>query len=101
MAAGIPRERLSERVRAALAEGDVVLTAGAGFGKTTLLEQALAGSTAPVAWISGSEADRNPGLLLMRIVRALALAGPEPPTRSPSAWRQRPSRSTPRRSRPS
>ena len=56
--------------------GSVVLTAGAGFGKTTLLEQALADADRRAAWISCSDTYRAPGVLVVRIVDAIADAAP-------------------------
>ena len=70
----IPRDRLAARVADALEPGSVTLIAGAGFGKTTILEQALAGRTA--AWLSCSEGERAPGTLLMRVVDGVASAAP-------------------------
>jgi DNA-binding SARP family transcriptional activator len=54
----------------------VLLTAGGGFGKTTVLEQVLAESDRPVAWVSCAEAERTAGVLLKRIVDAIAIAAP-------------------------
>jgi DNA-binding SARP family transcriptional activator len=63
-------------VRSSLEAGGLVLTAGAGCGKTIAVEQALAGSGWPVAWIACSPASRSPGLFATRIVRAIAAAVP-------------------------
>ena len=63
-------------VRDALDAGGVILTAGGGSGKTTILELALEGSPTPSAWIACSDSDRSPGVLLLRIVRAIAAAVP-------------------------
>lgn len=70
----IARSRLASRVASALDSGSVVITAGAGSGKTTILEQALDGRTA--AWLSCTDGERAPGTLLMRIVQVLARAAP-------------------------
>ena len=72
----IVRPRLTGRVSAALETGNLLLSAGGGFGKTTLLEQALAESGAPAAWVSCAEAERSAGVLLKRIVDAIAVAAP-------------------------
>ena len=69
------RSRVAARVQNALDEGSVILTAGAGCGKTTVLDQALRDAPA-VAWISCSPADRAPGALLLRIVESIADAVP-------------------------
>ena len=71
----ISRSRLAARVKAALDEGSVILTAGGGCGKTTALDQAVRDAPA-VAWVSCSPADRAPGTLLLRIVEAIADAAP-------------------------
>src|SRR5687767_11985899 len=73
---GIPRDRLASRLAAALDSGCVVLTAGAGFGKTTALDAAVRRNGMRVAWVSCSEAERTSGTLLMRIVAAVAQAAP-------------------------
>jgi ATP/maltotriose-dependent transcriptional regulator MalT/DNA-binding SARP family transcriptional activator len=54
----------------------VILTAGAGYGKTTILEQAMSGGEIPAAWISCSDVERAPGPLLTRIVEAVGAAVP-------------------------
>jgi ATP/maltotriose-dependent transcriptional regulator MalT/DNA-binding SARP family transcriptional activator len=71
----IPRGRLAAKVADALDTGSVILTAGGGCGKTTVLDQALRDAPA-VAWISCSPAERAPGTLLLRIVEAIATAAP-------------------------
>jgi DNA-binding SARP family transcriptional activator/tetratricopeptide (TPR) repeat protein len=63
-------------VTGALDSGSLVVTAGAGCGKTTILEESLAGERRSVAWIRCSERERAPGVLLMRIVDAIADAAP-------------------------
>jgi ATP/maltotriose-dependent transcriptional regulator MalT/DNA-binding SARP family transcriptional activator len=70
----IPRSRLTARIADALDSGNLILTAGAGFGKTTVLEQALDGRS--TAWLSCSEAERAAGALMLRIVDAVADAAP-------------------------
>jgi DNA-binding SARP family transcriptional activator len=70
----VRRTRLAARVDDALAAGSVIITAGAGSGKTTILEQALEGRA--VAWLSCSEGEREPGALLMRLIAAIADAIP-------------------------
>ena len=70
----VARPRLAARVRDAIDTGALLLTAGAGCGKTTLLEQALL--AAPTAWVSCSDAERAPGALLARIIDAVATSVP-------------------------
>lgn len=58
----VERPRLTSKLREALESGSLLVTAGAGFGKTTVLERALRqrGGGA-VAWIACTETDREPG----------------------------------------
>jgi ATP/maltotriose-dependent transcriptional regulator MalT/DNA-binding SARP family transcriptional activator len=72
----ISRPRLAGRLSDALDAGSVMLTAGAGCGKTTILEQVLSEMPGPAAWVSCSERDRDPGALLIGVVRAIAVAVP-------------------------
>ena len=72
----IERGRLAQPLRAALDAGGVVLVAGAGFGKTTVLEQVLAEDGAQVAWVGCTDTDRAPGSLLLRIVGAIGAVAP-------------------------
>jgi ATP/maltotriose-dependent transcriptional regulator MalT/DNA-binding SARP family transcriptional activator len=72
----ISRPRLAGRVGDALESGSVLIIAGAGCGKTTILEQALAEVPGSVAWISCADSERAPGNLLMRILDAIADALP-------------------------
>ncbi|MGH2955368.1 MAG: BTAD domain-containing putative transcriptional regulator [Solirubrobacterales bacterium] len=72
----ISRSRLGRRLRDALDSGSVIITAGAGFGKTTALEQALRDAPTPVAWVTCSDAERVAGALLMRVVNGIAVAAP-------------------------
>jgi ATP/maltotriose-dependent transcriptional regulator MalT/DNA-binding SARP family transcriptional activator len=70
----IPRVRLAARIGDALETGSLIVTAGAGYGKTTALEQGLGERVA--VWLSCSQAERAPGTLLMRIVKGVAGAAP-------------------------
>jgi ATP/maltotriose-dependent transcriptional regulator MalT/DNA-binding SARP family transcriptional activator len=70
----IPRGRLAARIADALGRGSLIVTAGAGYGKTMALEQGLEGHVP--AWLSCTEAERAPGTLLVRIVGAVADAAP-------------------------
>lgn len=72
--ARIPREELVERVRAGLDAGSVLLVAGAGFGKTTILERALEGRHA--VWVSCAESDAHKGHLLSKLMDGLRAAVP-------------------------
>ena len=72
----IGRSRLTARMQAALSSGSMLLTAAAGCGKTTAVEQALSGSTTPLAWVGCSPAARSPGVLVMQLVAAISRAVP-------------------------
>ncbi|MGH2962840.1 MAG: BTAD domain-containing putative transcriptional regulator [Solirubrobacterales bacterium] len=63
-------------MRDALDSGCLLLIAGGGCGKTTILDQALTEVPEPVAWVSSSPTERAPGTLLMRILYAIGAAIP-------------------------
>jgi len=75
----VPRPRLIERLNAGLRQTGGALTlvsAPAGFGKTTLLSEWIAGcaQTEPkvrVAWLSLDEGDNDPARFLAYFVAAL------------------------------
>lgn len=67
------RPQLAGRIRRALEAGSLLVTAGAGFGKTTVLEQALDGAA---AWVPVTTTERDPGALLMRIVAGVSQVVP-------------------------
>ncbi|GAA2727126.1 tetratricopeptide repeat protein [Cellulomonas aerilata] len=79
-----PRRRLVERPRLVerLPTEDgpmprlVLVAAPAGFGKTTLLTQWLAGSPARVAWLALDAADSDPRPFLSHLVAAIQVAAP-------------------------
>jgi LuxR family maltose regulon positive regulatory protein len=58
----VPRPALIEKLNAGLARKLTLLSAPAGFGKTTLLSEwiASAGSRLPVAWVSLDSGDNDP-----------------------------------------
>lgn len=72
----IPRPRLVARVTRALAGQSVVVVAPAGYGKTTLIEEALAAEEVRVAWVRCTPADRHAGRLLGSLARAVEDAVP-------------------------
>lgn len=72
----IARPGLAERVNRALDSGSIVLTAGAGCGKTIALEQALALRPSPSVWLRCRPADQDPGTLLRRLVQMLSQVAP-------------------------
>ncbi|HEY2595040.1 MAG TPA: AAA family ATPase, partial [Chloroflexota bacterium] len=74
----VQRTDLLERIRVAN-PGVVVVSAPAGYGKTTLMSQLAATSERPVAWVSLSEADNDPLQLLMELATALDRCTPLDP----------------------
>ncbi|MGH2517262.1 MAG: hypothetical protein ACRDHP_16555, partial [Ktedonobacterales bacterium] len=77
----IPREYALAKVEAHLGRqrtsGDVLLvSAPAGYGKTTLLAQWAAASSVPVAWYHMDEGDDDPATFILGVVRALREALP-------------------------
>jgi LuxR family transcriptional regulator, maltose regulon positive regulatory protein len=88
------RPRLIERLNEGLSLGCklTLISASAGFGKTTLVSEWVAGRERPVAWLSLDEGDNDPARFLAYIVAALqtikanigegvldALQTPQPP----------------------
>ena len=70
----IERRELADRVRAAIERGSIGLVAGAGYGKTVLVEQALEGRTA--AWMSCRFRDLEVDRLLVDALQAIRRAVP-------------------------
>ena len=72
----VPRPRLTDRLGVGQCPRLVLVSAPAGFGKTTLLCQWLADSTQiHVAWLSLDEADNDPARFLEHVVAALQVVG--------------------------
>lgn len=67
----VVRPRLIARLDEGLQRGLTLISAPAGFGKTTLISEWVAGGRRPVAWLSLDESDNNPSLFLMYLVAAL------------------------------
>ena len=65
------RPRLIERLNEALHRKLTLLSASAGFGKTTLLGEWVAGCERPAAWLSVDEGDNDPARFLTYLVAAL------------------------------
>ena len=91
------RPRLIERLNEGLAAGHKVtlVSAPAGFGKSTVVAEWVAGCGRPVAWLSLDEGDSDLGRFLAYLIAALqtvapgngdgvlaALRSPQPPFRS-------------------
>src|SRR6266498_3872698 len=88
------RPRLIERMNEGLRAGHklILISAPAGFGKTTLVSEWVASSERPVAWLSLDEGDNDPTRFLAYFVAALqrlsanigagvlkAIRSPQPP----------------------
>lgn len=72
----IERPRLAAAVDEALRSGPLLVVAGPGFGKTTLLEQALREPARRLAWVACTDAERDQGRLLLGLVGAIRRAVP-------------------------
>jgi len=76
----VARRRLSERLSRGAESALTLVSAPAGFGKTTLLTEWLAGAGADgrsCAWLSLDQRDNDPALLWSYLVAALQTASPE------------------------
>ena len=67
----VRRPRLIERLNEGLHRKLTLISAPAGFGKTTLVSEWLAGCGQPVAWLSLDEGDNDPARFLAYLVAAL------------------------------
>ena len=67
------RPQLIERLNEGLAQGRklTLVSAAAGFGKTTLVSEWVAGCGRPVAWLSLDEGDNDPARFLAYLIAAL------------------------------
>jgi LuxR family transcriptional regulator, maltose regulon positive regulatory protein len=67
------RPRLTERLNHGLSAGCklTLISAPAGFGKTTLVSEWLAGCGRPVAWLSLDDGDADPTRFLFYFIAAL------------------------------
>jgi LuxR family transcriptional regulator, maltose regulon positive regulatory protein len=72
------RPRLIERLNeGALHRKLTLVSAPAGFGKTTLLGEWVAGLSRPAAWLSLDEGDNDPARFLAYLVAALRTIAPK------------------------
>src|SRR6185295_1138591 len=67
----VRRLRLTERLNEGLHRKLTLISAPAGFGKTTLVSEWVEGITRPTAWLSLDEADSDPTRFLAYVVAAL------------------------------
>src|ERR671916_2116494 len=72
----VPRPRLIERLNEGLHRKLTLVSAPAGFGKTTLLGEWLAGCDRQAAWLSLDERDSDPARFLTYLVAALQTIDP-------------------------
>src|SRR3954453_12880492 len=72
----VRRSRLLEPLHAGLHRKLTLIAAPAGFGKTTLVSDWVAGCGRPVAWLSLDEGDNDPARFLTYLVIALRAIAP-------------------------
>ena len=73
----VRRPRLSERLDRGVASKLTLVSAPAGFGKTTLLAEWLATGERPVAWLSLDQGDNDPASFWTHVVAALRSVAPD------------------------
>ena len=67
----VPRPRLIERLNEGLQRKLTLISASAGFGKTTLVSEWVASCGVPVAWLSLDDGDSDPTRFLTYLIAAL------------------------------
>src|SRR5713226_3335715 len=67
----VSRPRLLERLNEGLHRKLTLISAPAGFGKTTLVSEWLAGCGRPAAWLSLDEGENDPARFLTYLVAAV------------------------------
>jgi LuxR family transcriptional regulator, maltose regulon positive regulatory protein len=76
----VPRPRLGELLTEGMSRKLTLISAPAGFGKTTLLSEwrmMYLGSEYPLAWVSLEEADNDPARYLSYLIAALQTIEPD------------------------
>jgi LuxR family maltose regulon positive regulatory protein len=73
----VPRPRLQEQIAQGLRGPLTLITAPAGFGKTTLVTSCVAGCGMPVAWLSLDKNDNQIGRFQSYLLAALQEADPK------------------------
>jgi LuxR family maltose regulon positive regulatory protein len=73
----VSRSRLIERLQQSMECALTLISAPAGFGKTTLLTQWLAERSMPVAWLSLEPGDNDPARFLTSLIAALQTHYPD------------------------
>ena len=69
-------ERLNEGLSSGRTPGVTLISAPAGFGKTTLVSEWVTGCERPIAWLSLDEGDNDPTRFLTYLVAALQTIAP-------------------------
>src|ERR671933_1965393 len=72
----VPRHRLFEQLDEGLHRKLTLISAPAGFGKTTLVSAWAVGCDRPVAWLSLDEADNDPTRFLIYLAAAVQTLAP-------------------------
>src|SRR5215211_2631413 len=72
----VPRPRLSDRLNEGLHRKLTLISAPAGFGKTTLVSEWVAGCERQVAWLSLEAGDSYPARFLTYLVASLQTVVP-------------------------
>jgi LuxR family maltose regulon positive regulatory protein len=67
----VPRRRLIERLNAELHGSLILISAPAGFGKTTLLSAWVEDMQRPTAWLSLDEGDNDLARFLIHLIAAV------------------------------
>ncbi len=70
----VPRPRLQEQIVQGLRGPLTLITAPAGFGKTTLVASSSTGIGLPVAWLSVDRGDNQPGRFLTYLIASIQAA---------------------------
>jgi LuxR family transcriptional regulator, maltose regulon positive regulatory protein len=73
----VPRARLIERLNEVLQRKLALISAPAGFGKTTLVSEWVASFGKPVAWLSLDEVDSDPTRFMTYLIAALQTIAPD------------------------
>lgn len=73
----VPRPRLVDKLNAGLSGKFTLISAPAGFGKTTLLSVCIRDCNKPIAWVSLDQGDNDPARFLMYFIAAIQRINPE------------------------
>jgi LuxR family transcriptional regulator, maltose regulon positive regulatory protein len=87
----IPRPRLYQRLAPTETKRMVLVSAPAGYGKTTLISSWLAENKCSACWLSLDESDNDPVRFLQFLTRSLAQIIPAVEIQSPGMLHERPS----------